>query len=101
MAMEVSENDRVLTFAISGDIDHHSAQQMREGMDDKIRTRRPIEVVIELSDMQFMDSSGLGLILGRVRTCETVGARLTVKNPGERVRLILDMAGAGDYLQYA
>ena len=101
MLIEVQEEGRTLTFFLSGDVDHHGVQQIRAAMDARIREARPVTVVMELSQTQFMDSSGLGLILGRARTCETLGANLMLKNASARVKLMLDMAGARQYLQYA
>ena len=52
-----------LVVYVGGEIDHHSAVAVRTGIDEEITSRRPIRVLLELSAVDFMDSSGLGLIL--------------------------------------
>ena len=54
-----------LVVHIGGEIDHHSAVSVRTGIDSKITAERPLKVMLELSAVDFMDSSGLGLIMGR------------------------------------
>ena len=56
---------RSLTVFLEGDIDHHNARQIRSRIDTKVYIQRPDELVLDLSRVSFMDSSGLGLILGR------------------------------------
>ena len=54
-----------LKCSVSGEIDHHSAKRIREEVDRRIKEYTPTEVVMDLSGVTFMDSSGLGLVLGR------------------------------------
>ena len=61
--------DKTLTIALSGEIDHHSAMTIREKADGEIEEKKPEKVVIDLAGTSFMDSAGLGLILGRFRKC--------------------------------
>ena len=56
---------KTLTVFIEGDIDHHTARQIRSRIDTKVYIQRPDELILDLSRVCFMDSSGLGLILGR------------------------------------
>lgn len=65
-----SEKEGELTARIGCDIDHHSAKGMREKIDDKLFETKPHTLVLDFSAVGFMDSSGLGLILGRVE-CAT------------------------------
>ena len=59
---------------ISCEIDHHSAKRIREAADEAIQRYRPKRLVLDFSAVRFMDSSGIGLILGRVMAAEGVGA---------------------------
>ena len=83
----------VLKVKLRGEIDHHSAVAVRSNIDDMIRSKRPAELVIDMSAVDFMDSSGLGLILGRAALCEEMGVTLHLLHPGARVKRIFAVAG--------
>ena len=82
-----------LTIFLEGDIDHHSARRIRSRIDTKVYIQRPDEVVLDLSKVCFMDSSGLGLILGRYAKAMELGIAFKVANPTPEIRRILDLAG--------
>ena len=82
-----------LNVKIRGDIDHHSAKGVREMIDEAIMSNKPRFVVLDLSSVDFMDSSGLGLILGRYTCASNIGARLILYKPTRRIKRILEMAG--------
>lgn len=83
-----------LIVAINGEIDHHNAVKIRQDIDAEIYSARPKRFVFDLSRVNFMDSSGLGLILGRFSSVREVGGELIVKNPTRSVMKILKLAGA-------
>ncbi len=82
-----------LTIFIEGDIDHHNARQIRSRIDTKVFIQRPSELVLDLSRVSFMDSSGLGLILGRYTKAVELGIDFKVINPTPQIKRILDLAG--------
>ncbi len=88
-----SYENSTLTVKIIGDIDHHSAKGVRESMDSLIFEKKPSLVLMDLSSVEFMDSSGLGLILGRYTTCEEIGAEFRITRPAPSVLRILELAG--------
>ena len=83
----------VMTTHIHGDIDHHSARFIREAMDERIYADRPQIFCINMSRVSFMDSSGLGLILGRFTLCRELGLEFKVVSPSPEVEKILSLAG--------
>ncbi|MBQ8207547.1 MAG: anti-sigma factor antagonist [Clostridia bacterium] len=86
------EKDR-MTVVLSGEIDHHSAVSVRHEIDDMLMFTRPKKLIIDLSCVDFMDSSGLGLIMGRYSLMEKLGGETVIRNPSERVKKILSLAG--------
>ena len=90
---EFSFANYTLNVKIRGDIDHHSAKKVRARIDEAISSKKPHFIVLDLSCVDFMDSSGLGLILGRYSYATDMGARLILYKPSGRIRKILDMAG--------
>ena len=88
----------ILYAEIGGDIDHHSAKYIREAIDKEIFLHRPHVTVLELSHVDFMDSSGLGLILGRLRKTGEMAIAMTLVNPNPAVQKILRFAGVENML---
>lgn len=78
---------------IGGEIDHHSAVSVRTAIDEEIMEKRPKKVLLELSSVDFMDSSGLGLIMGRLALMNRFGGELALLDPGEAVLKIVRLAG--------
>ena len=63
-----------LKIKLRGEIDHHCASAIRKAMDNEIFSKRPRGLIIDMSAVDFMDSSGLGLIIGRAETAGAIGA---------------------------
>ena len=83
------------TVKLKGEIDHHSASVLRRDLDAIICRLRPKKLMLDLSGVDFMDSSGLGLIMGRYTLLDSFGGETILLNPTERIRKILDLAGFG------
>ena len=82
-----------LKIKLRGEIDHHSAVAVRTAIDDMIRSRRPAELIIDMSAVDFMDSSGLGLIMGRYNTMKEIGGEVIVADPTPATEKIMNLAG--------
>lgn len=67
MSVQLLYKDGVLTAKMTGEIDHHAAQEIREAIDSTSQRVKPYCLRLDFSAVPFMDSSGIGLILGRVR----------------------------------
>lgn len=87
--------DGVLTVRLGGEIDHHSAVNVRMALDEEICRLRPTKTVLELGGIEFMDSSGLGLIMGRYSLMQRLGGTLTLRSPNERIVKIFELANLG------
>lgn len=85
------KDDALLLVRIVGDIDHHSVKHIREAIDAEIFKTRPKKVTIDFTNVSFMDSSGLGLIMGRHSLCQDMGSVLTVRNPSQRTLKIMSL----------
>lgn len=82
-----------LKITVAGEIDHHSARKFRSDIDELIYYYRPKKLYLDLSQIAFMDSSGLGLILGRFTLTRELGGELVILDPTDAVKKILDLAG--------
>ena len=74
----LSQNGRTLTAKIGCEVDHHTAKQVREEIDKAIFEKKPELLVLDFSDVRFMDSSGIGLIIGRCEVCRAIGAHVRI-----------------------
>ncbi len=87
------KGDTVIAI-IDGEIDHHRAKGLREAMDERIYADRPKCFMADMSGITFMDSSGLGLILGRFTLCRELGVDFKLYSPSTQVMKIINLAGA-------
>ena len=85
--------DGVLRVTLEGEIDHHSAVATRGEIDRLIYEKRPRRLELELSRIGFMDSSGLGLVMGRYALMRDLGGEITVLNPSPAILRIFKLAG--------
>lgn len=92
---EVKRQEEILEFTLRGEIDHHSAVAIRTEMDQRILSERPKKTVLDLEEIDFMDSSGLGLIMGRYALMQRMGGELTLRHPNERLCKIFELANLG------
>ena len=76
-----------------GEIDHHSAVKLRGQTDELINKESPKMLVLNLEEINFMDSSGLGFIMGRYALMQKKGGKLVVKKPSKSVLKICSLAG--------
>ena len=90
---EIEEKDGGLCILLHGEIDHHTAVSIRSDIDTVIYEKRPDKVVLDMTEIDFMDSSGLGLIMGRYALMQKIGGELTLRSPNERIFKILRLAG--------
>ncbi len=88
----ISEDE--LKVSLYGEIDHHSASALREEIDQRIYEVKPKTLILDLKSIGFMDSSGLGLILGRYNKMKEIGGSLKVHNPASGAARVLKLAAA-------
>lgn len=91
--IDVRTSSKETVVFLSGEIDHHNAAFLRMGIDKLIHEKHPRKLVLDLSSIRFMDSSGLGLIMGRFSLLQTLGGELIVRNPSESIMRICRLAG--------
>ncbi len=93
MGISITKDHEILYCRIIGEIDHHNAMIIRDEIDFAIENADSNTVVLDLQETNFMDSSGIGLIMGRLRRAEKHGMTLELENVGERIGKILKMSG--------
>ena len=91
--LKLSYRERTLIAALGGEIDHHSAIGVRGKIDEAMFYYKPEFLIIDIGEVDFMDSSGIGLIMGRLAKAKELGTSLIIQNPSKRVIRMLKMAG--------
>jgi stage II sporulation protein AA (anti-sigma F factor antagonist) len=88
---EVQQN--CLVVYVSDDLDHHAVLKLREYSDRLIEAGNVKHIIFDFTDVGFMDSSGIGLIMGRYKKVMFLGGRAAVTNVGEVVNRIFTLSG--------
>lgn len=82
-----------LTARLYGEIDHHIAPRLRAEIDLKCESLRPAVLILDFKAVSFMDSSGIGLIMGRYRCITLLGGRMEVVNIPPTLSKIFTLSG--------
>lgn len=93
MNIEYLKENRTLILKIDGEIDHHSCEQIKKEADYEIQQTAPKKLVFDFKNVNFMDSSGIGLIIGRYKYLLRIGGETEIINANKEVKRILDMSG--------
>ncbi len=83
----------VLSAKIQGELDHHTAAELRDSLDLEIESRAIKRLVLDFSGVPFMDSSGIGVIVGRYKKLDGMGGETEVINICPAVDKILELSG--------
>ena len=83
----------VLIVRLKGELDHHTADAVKQRMEEAIARGRSSHVVLSLSELEFMDSSGLGVILGRYKQITAKGGRMAVCGVKPGVNRLFELSG--------
>lgn len=93
MAIKINTTPVRITVSLSGEIDHHNAAALRLEADEAIQSSLAPNVRLDFGDVTFMDSSGIGFVLGRYRIAESYGGNVEVVNLSDRLYSMMKLAG--------
>ena len=85
--------DRQLTLALTGEIDHHGAMQLVQELQKRIELYLPLHCVLDFQDVTFMDSSGIAVIISAVRQMRQLGGRVTIRGAQDQPLRVMHAAG--------
>ncbi len=91
--MNIVHTNNTMTVKLCEDIDHNNAFEIREKIDSEINKRPVKNLVFDFSKVEFMDSSGIGMILGRYKLLSSLGGFVYINNPTTQVMKIIEIAG--------
>ena len=93
MESQYLKKDKQLIFKINEDIDECVAQKIRRKLDNEIERYMPRKVILDFNKVSFMDSAGIGMIIGRYKMIKMLGGELEIENATRSVRKVLEMSG--------
>lgn len=93
LSLDVTYARDVLVVRLAGELDHHTSQRVRNTIESELHKGRFSHLVINLSSLEFMDSSGLGVILGRYKQMGQLGGKMMLCSVRPSVHRLMEMAG--------
>ena len=99
MDIRIEHIGTTLVVKPEGELDHHSAKNVRETIDREIEQRKIKNLVLDFNKVSFMDSSGIGVIAGRYKIINSLGGKTMVIRANEQVDKILEISGLKKILE--
>jgi len=90
--------ENTLYVILSGELDEHSAYQTRISLDDIFLKSNFSQVIIDLSELDFMDSTGIGVLVGRYKKLKSKNIPIFICNPSTHAERIFKMTGLYDLM---
>ncbi len=91
--VERRHHGSILMASLTGELDHHAAEAVRTTLDRELQGRRNVRLILDLSGVTFMDSSGLGVILGRYKKVQDTGGEMVIAGVSRAIDRLLEMSG--------
>lgn len=93
MNTKYEDKDKLLIFEITEEIDHHTTEKMRRKMDSEIERYMPKKIVFDFNQVTFMDSAGIGMLIGRYKAVRRLGGVAELINVIPSIKKIFEMSG--------
>lgn len=93
MNVTYDKENKLLKLQMTEEIDHYMAEKIRNKADFEIQEYTPKKVIMDFKNVSFMDSAGIGMILGRYKTAKMIGSTLNITNVSPSVKKVLEMSG--------
>ena len=85
--------NKMLIIKLYGELDHHSSDYIRHKIDSEIMSRKPESIIFDVGNLNFMDSSGVGVIIGRYKLITSKGGKIAITSMKPQIRRIYEICG--------
>lgn len=85
--------NNILIIKLNGELDHHSSSYVRDRIDDEIMAKNPKHIIFDMSHLNFMDSSGIGVIIGRYKFIAANGGKVGIVSMKPQIKRIYEICG--------
>lgn len=99
MEITVTIRKKVLVVSLSGELDHHTAKDVKNLIEEVIKNRGIVNLVFDFTNLTFMDSSGIGVVIGRYKLVRSMGGKVTIVSPARNVSKLLSMSGINKIIE--
>lgn len=93
LSLRMKRNQNILVVQLYGELDHHAAEKVRTSIEEELDRGECTHLVLNLADLEFMDSSGLGVILGRYKRVSQMGGKMILCSIKPSVYRLMEMSG--------
>ena len=93
MQAVIEAEEKALTVFLSGEIDHHSAAEIRSDIDLAIERYKPERLILDFGEVTFMDSSGIGLVMGRCKIMKLIDGSVEIANASSAIKKVMRLSG--------
>lgn len=93
MDVKLLRKGTTLVIRIMEDMDHHSAQYLRQKIDNEIIKATVKNIIFDFSKVNFMDSSGIGVVVGRYKNIQKLNGKAAIVNANPKIMQIFEMSG--------
>ncbi len=93
MEKMIQKKGKTLVVKIPEEVDHCFSDEVRELVDRRLQTEDIRELEFDFQNTVFMDSSGIGLLMGRYKLMKSIGGEVLITHAGERMQKILMLSG--------
>ncbi len=98
MELKCMKKNKTLIIQVSGEIDHHTAKELREKADAALEQMGGKNIIFGFQEVTFMDSSGIGVMIGRYKQIQSLGGRIAVVGANEKIGEIIRLSGLSKIL---
>lgn len=99
LQVELTTKQDILVIRLMGELDHHTADSLRQQVDMRIQQDQIKHILLNLEDLSFMDSSGIGVIIGRYKQITSRGGRMVVCSIHPSIYRLFELSGLFKILQ--
>ncbi|WP_280768305.1 anti-sigma F factor antagonist [Salipaludibacillus daqingensis] len=101
LLIDLEKKEEVLCVRLVGELDHHTAIKLRERVDEALSEQHLTHVLLNLEKLTFMDSSGLGVVLGRYKKVHSIGGELVICSLSPQVKRLFELSGLFKIVTFA
>lgn len=93
MYLKFQNEGEKLIVHMAGELDHHSAEEVRSKIDDRLDRDEITKLILDFSNVTFMDSSGIGVVIGRYKKLSLKKGKVCIANVNNSVKRVFDLSG--------
>lgn len=93
MNVKYNTEDKLLVLELTEEIDHHSTEKIRRRADYEIQRHMPKKAIFDFSGVTFMDSAGIGMVIGRYKMVSMLGGKISMINVKPSIKKVFEMSG--------